>query len=247
MIASQPTRFVIAGFLIAASLLQIDAFTIGSSLGVGKGGASSSLSVDPETPSKEGEKPNDKSTKPGSSTPPCPAHHAFPNGTRTRLAFFDCERNLPIHVLFAKIVNSKTKAPVYPYDKNIEQDLILHLTNKGPPINASKINIHIYEWSGNTSAATFRLDDEGCRWNEVNVPNRAKLLDNLDGCSLIDKCPLDRHLSIVKVPISQTFGQVIDQLDGGDIYQTVIRITAPDVPHEPLGCIVIQGLVKREH
>uniref|UniRef100_A0AC35GNN3 MD-2-related lipid-recognition domain-containing protein n=1 Tax=Panagrolaimus sp. PS1159 TaxID=55785 RepID=A0AC35GNN3_9BILA len=149
----------------------------------------------------------------------------FPNGTDTKLHFYNCDSNLPISITNVEIFDTDGN-PMYPI--NPKKTMTVHLTgiNNGTIYENVKIKANIYSFDMNE-----------CSWSEIPTFD---LLNNVDGCKYIKQCPLETGNLERKITIDMSsFGFVFGLLFGdGNTYQLEIQMFNNN--QDKIGCAFSQ-------
>jgi len=193
-------------------------------------GISSGINVDPKAASRV------KGGKYAVTTTQKPVTCSFPNATTSKLHVFNCNKDLPVQIISARVVNARTNTAVYPLNNKQPMVLVVNIHNKSPvTITDEQFMIFLSEWGPNKSGK--------CVWKPIDTHGA---FDNFNGCAFAHDCPVPKGSSQVRIPLHlERFQSVINDLKSGYVYQLELHIinTSNRKQITEVGCAFSQGRV----
>jgi len=189
-------------------------------------GISSGIAVNPR------EKAAKKSSS-GATTTQKPVTCPYPNATTSRLHVFNCNKDLPVQIISARVVNARTNAIIYPLSNKQPMVLVVNIHTKDVIITDEQFMIYISEWGPDANGE--------CVWKLIDTHGA---FDNFNGCAFAHDCPVPKGSSQVRIPLHlERFNTVISQLKSGSVYQLELHIinTSNRKQIAEVGCAVAQG------
>jgi len=160
------------------------------------------------------------------------ACESWPNGTDTKLSWYNCDPSLPIQVQ-QNSVDAGDGQPDYPV--RVKTVILSQtFTNTGPAYNQVYINATLSFWGGLL----------GCSWH--NYPALG-LLSNLNGCQIAQDCPIKTGTTTFKTQLNMgLFAPVVELLGSGKPLQLELKTLNGDDPSRPaVGCVRAQFQIEK--
>uniref|UniRef100_A0A0K0E416 ML domain-containing protein n=1 Tax=Strongyloides stercoralis TaxID=6248 RepID=A0A0K0E416_STRER len=151
----------------------------------------------------------------------------FPNGTDTKLNWFECpdSGNIVFHTL-TTVDSSNHKE--YPIKLKEPVFVEINLDNNGNTYSSLRLDLELYQWGG----------WQGCSWHQIPTFG---LLSNLDACSNGVPCPIAPGKNQnLKITIDFTkFDSIISLLKNDAPYQLSFKLT--DRTSGNTSCTIVQA------
>jgi len=157
----------------------------------------------------------------------------YPNATANRLHVFNCNKDLPVQIISARVVNARTNAIIYPLSSKQPMVLVVNIHTRDISITDEQFMIYLSEWGPDASGT--------CVWKPIDTRGA---FDNFNGCAFAHDCPVPKGSSQVRIPLHlERFNAVIQQLTSGSAYQLELHIidTSNRRQIAEVGCAVAQG------